>query len=454
MTRAKRGGGGLRFQPAGGARSATVPTGKRQVLGIDRLSNDGRGIGHEGGRTWFVAGALPGERVEARVLGARSQVVEARTLKVLEASPLRRTPPCSVADRCGGCTLQHLPHGDQLALKQQALAEQFQRLSGTQPQAWATPLVGPEFGYRRRARVAVRWDERQGRLEVGFRAEASQDIVTPDDCLVLVPELQRLLRGLPTLLGGLERPQVIGHVELFQGTATALLVRHTQALLPGDQARLRDFCAAGQVQLWWQGKGEPMADQADVPLGYQLADWALTLAYRPGDFVQVNAPINAAMVAQALDWLAPGADDRVLDLFCGLGNFSLPLARQAAAVTGIEGVAAMTSRAIQNARDNGIGNAHFLQVDLSNPLPTSVGAHSLALLDPPRDGALEVVRQLKGLGVRRLVYVSCNPSTLARDAGELVRQGYRMTRAGILDMFPQTAHVEAMVLFEAGGMPG
>ncbi|MDT3718032.1 23S rRNA (uracil(1939)-C(5))-methyltransferase RlmD [Pseudomonas oryzihabitans] len=454
MTRAKRGGGGLRFQPAGGARSATVPTGKRQVLGIDRLSNDGRGIGHEGGRTWFVAGALPGERIEARVLGARSQVVEARTLKVLEASPLRRMPPCSVADRCGGCTLQHLPHGDQLALKQQALAEQFQRLAGTQPQAWAAPLVGPEFGYRRRARVAVRWDERQGRLEVGFRAEASQDIVTPDDCLVLVPELQRLLRALPTLLGGLERPQVIGHVELFQGTATALLVRHTQALLPGDQARLRDFCAAGQVQLWWQGKGEPMADQADVPLGYQLADWALTLAYRPGDFVQVNAPINAAMIAQALDWLAPGADDRVLDLFCGLGNFSLPLARQAAAVTGIEGVAAMTSRAIQNARDNGIGNAHFLQVDLSNPLPTEVGAHSLALLDPPRDGALEVVRQLKGLEVRRLVYVSCNPSTLARDAGELVRQGYRMTRAGILDMFPQTAHVEAMVLFEAGGMPG
>ena len=160
------------------------------------------------------------------------------------------------------------------------------------------------------------------------------------------------------------------------------------------------------------------------------------------------------MVAQALDWLAPKADDRVLDLFSGLGNFALPLARQAAAVTGIEGVAAMTSRAIQNARDNGIGNAHFLQVDLSNPLPADLGSHSLALLDPPRDGALEVVRQLRGLGIGRLVYVSCNPATLARDAGELVRQGYRMTRAGILDMFPQTAHVEAMVLFEAGGMPG
>jgi len=454
MTRAKRGGGGLRFQPAGGARSVAVPTGKRQVLGIERLANDGRGIGYEGGRTWFVAGALPGERVEARVLGARSQVVEARTLKVLEASPLRRSAPCSVAERCGGCTLQHLPHAEQVTLKQQALAEQFQRQAGVQPLAWSAPLIGPEFGYRRRARIAVRWDERQGRLEVGFRAEASQDIVTPDDCLVLVPELQPLLRALPELLGGLERPQAIGHVELFQGTATALLVRHTQALLLGDQARLRAFCAERQVQLWWQGKGEPEPDQAAAVLGYALAPWGLTLGYRPGDFVQVNAAINDAMVAQALDWLAPTADDRVLDLFCGLGNFALPLARRAAAVTGIEGVAAMTSRAIQNARDNGIGNAHFLQVDLSNPLPAGLGAHSLALLDPPRDGALEVVRQLKGLGIGRLVYVSCNPATLARDAGELVRQGYRMTRAGIFDMFPQTAHVEAMVLFEAGGMPG
>jgi len=359
-----------------------------------------------------------------------------------------------VADRCGGCTLQQLPHADQLSLKQESLAEQFRRLAGVQPSSWAAPMVGPEFGYRRRARIAVRWDERLHRLEVGFRAEASQDIVTPDDCLVLVPELQPLLRALPELLGGLERPQAIGHVELFQGTATALLVRHTQALLPGDQERLRDFCVDRQVQLWWQGKGEPMPDRTDAVLGYALAAWGLTLGYQPGDFVQVNAAINEAMVAQALDWLAPTATDRVLDLFCGLGNFSLPLARRAQAVTGIEGVAAMTSRAIQNARDNGIGNAHFLQVDLSKPLPAELGAHSLALLDPPRDGALEVVRQLGRLGVRRLVYVSCNPSTLARDAGELVRQGYRMTRAGILDMFPQTAHVEAMVLFEAGGMPG
>lgn len=443
---------GLRFQPSGGARATQLPVGKKQRLSIERLSHDGRGIAHEGGRTWFVAGALAGEEVEARVLAARSQVVDARLERVLTPSALRRVEPCALAGRCGGCTLQHLPHGEQVALKQRTLAEQLHRIAALEPQEWAAPLVGPEFGYRRRARIAVRYSPKSGQLEVGFRAAASQAIVELDRCPVLVQALQTLLAALPAVLRGLRKPQAIGHAELFDGTASALLIRHVQALPEEDRQALRAFCAAHGAQLWWQGEGEPQADDPAQALGYRLAAYDLTLAWRPGDFVQVNAPVNDRMLAQALDWLAPRADERVLDLFCGLGNFALPLAQRAAEVVGVEGVAAMVERAAANAAANGLSNARFFRADLSEPLgqaPWARGGFAAVLLDPPRDGAAAVVGQLRGLGARRVLYVSCNPATLARDAALLAQQGYRLKRAGILDMFPQTAHVEAMALFEA-----
>lgn len=455
--------GGLRFQPSGGERKAQVPVGKKQKLLIERLANDGRGIAFVEGRSWFVAGALPGEEVEARVLGARSQVVEARTERVLRAVELRREPPCAHAGSCGGCTLQHLPHAEQLALKQRSLAEQLQRVAGVQPEHWAAPLTGPEFGYRRRARIAVRWDARAKRLEVGFRAAASQEIVAIADCPVLVQPLQSIMRALPELLRGLDKPQALGHVELFHGTQSALLLRHTAPLEEADLQRLRAFCAKHDAQLWLHGAGEPEADRSglDRPgletsgqaLGYRLDAFGLELHYRPGDFVQVNGAVNQAMVEQALDWLAPQTDERVLDLFCGLGNFALPLAQQVREVVAVEGVQAMVERARLNAVANGLGNLHFFQADLSNPLagaPWASEGFAAILLDPPRDGAFEVVKEIHRLGARRLVYVSCNPATLARDSAELVRQGFRLKRAGILDMFPQTAHVEAMALFEAG----
>ncbi|MGH8354925.1 MAG: 23S rRNA (uracil(1939)-C(5))-methyltransferase RlmD [Pseudomonas sp.] len=443
--------GGLRFQPSGGARAPQLPVGKKQRLTIERLASDGRGIAFVDGRTWFVSGALPGEELEARVLGARSQVVEARAERILSASPLRRHAPCVYAGRCGGCTLQHLPHAEQLALKQRLLAEQLMRLAELQPEEWAPPLVGPEFAYRRRARLAVRWDAKAKQLEVGFRAAASQAIVSIDDCLVLVQPLQSIVRALPQVLRGLEQPQAIGHVELFSGTASAVLVRHTAPLSAADLAGLQAFCAAQGAQLWLQGAGAPQPVEPTQRLGYRLEAWDLELDYRPGDFVQVNAPINEAMIAQALDWLAPQADERVLDLFCGLGNFALPLARRVREVVAVEGVQEMVERARGNALNNALGNVHFYQADLSNPLADAAWARQgfdAVLLDPPRDGALEAVRQIGALGARRLLYVSCNPATLARDAAELVRQGYRLKRAGILDMFPQTAHVEAMALFE------
>lgn len=441
----------LRFQPSGGSRAAQVPVGKKQRLAIERLAGDGRGIAFEGGRTWFVSGALAGEQVEARVLSARSQTVEARAERIIVASSERRTPPCIHADRCGGCNLQHMPHAEQLALKQRTLAEQLSRLGGVQPDEWAAPLVGPELGYRRRARIAVRWDTKAQQLQVGFRAEASQDIVAIDQCPVLVQPLQPIFSALPALLRSLEKPQAVGHVELFSGTAEALLLRHTAAFAEADLSRLRAFCSEHDAQLWLQGEGPPQPDDPSAELGFELQRWHLQLAYRPGDFVQVNGLVNAAMVAQALDWLGVQPGERVLDLFCGLGNFALPLARQAAEVVAVEGVTAMVQRAADNARHNGLDNVHFYRADLSKPLVNETwarGGFAAVLLDPPRDGALEAVRGMSELGARRLVYVSCNPTTLARDAAELLRQGYRLRRAGILDMFAQTAHVEAMALFE------
>ncbi len=453
MSRKKSNSSGLRFQPAGGDRTPQVPVGKKQRLDIERLAGDGRGIAFVEGRTWFVSGALAGEAVEARVLNARGKIVEARLERVLQASPERREAPCRHYARCGGCNLQHLPHEGQLALKQRLLAEQLQRVAGVQPDEWAAPLAGPEFGYRRRARIAVRWDAKARELQIGFRAEASQDIIAIDDCPVLVQPLQTILRHLPTVLRSLSRPQALGHVELFSGTAEAVLVRHVAPLADDDLARLQAFCEQAGAQLWLQGEGEPAPHDGAATLGFDLAPWGLELAWRPGDFVQVNAQVNTLMIQQALAWLAPEPDERVLDLFCGLGNFALPLARQAREVVAVEGVQAMVDRAAANAASNNVHNARFFQADLSQSLAGAEWAaegFSAVLLDPPRDGAYEVVQSIARLKARRLVYVSCNPATLARDAQVLVGQGYRLKRAGILDMFPQTAHVEAMALFEVG----
>jgi len=443
---------GLRFQPAGGRRAPQIPVGKKQRLSIQRLANDGRGIAFLDGRTWFVNGALAGEEIEARVLGSHGKVVEARTERIFSASDLRRPAACAHAGRCGGCSVQHLPHGEQLALKQRMLAEQLSKVAGVEPEAWAAPLSGPEFAYRRRARVAVRWDAKARQLEVGFRAAGSQDIVAIDDCPVLVQPLQPIMSRLPAMLRRLSKPQALGHVELFSGSSLAVLLRHMAPLSEADLGILKDFCDFHQAQLWLQGEGEPQPFDPSLALGYRLESWDLHLAYRPGDFVQVNAGVNEAMVAQALEWLAPQADERVLDLFCGLGNFALPLARQVREVVAVEGVATMVARAAENAASNNLHNTRFFQADLSQPLSAAEWADagfSAVLLDPPRDGAFEVVRQLATLGAKRLVYVSCNPATLARDTVELIKQGYRLKRAGILDMFPQTAHVEAMALFEA-----
>lgn len=438
----------LRFQPAGGERN-TLPVGKKQVLNIERLAHDGRGIAFVEGRTWFVSGALPGEQVQVQVLSARSKVVEAQVVALHSRSSQRIEPKCQWVGQCGGCTLQHITHAQQVELKHANLVEQFSR-EGVTPEEWAKPLLGPAFAYRRRARVSVRYDAKQKHVYVGFRGLASSTIVEVTDCSVLVDELQPLFAGLGTLLNGFKQPQALGHVELFSGRSTALLLRHIQALHPEDLQQLRSYCAEQGAQLWLQGVGEPQPAQAGQELSYPLSRFALDIAYQPGDFVQVNAIMNEAMIVQALEWLAPQADERILDLFCGLGNFALPLAMQAAEVVAVEGVAAMLRRASGNAEACRINNVRFYHSDLTRPLRENSWACSkfaAALLDPPREGAQAVVADIAKLKVSRIVYVSCNPATLARDAAVLTSRGYRLHKAGVLDMFAQTGHAEAMALF-------
>lgn len=439
---------GLRFQPAGGERAASVPVGKKQRLHIERLAHDGRGIAFIEKKTWFVSGALAGEEVEARVLAARANIVEARAEKILSPSADRQTPACQHASICGGCTLQHMPYAQQVALKEQQLKLQLGKLDTAID--WAKPLTGPELAYRRRARVAVRWHAPTKHLAVGFRAEASQDIVDVQECLVLSPLLQPMLKALPQALRALSKPQHIGHVELFEGLEPLLLVRATGALSAEDLAHLQAFCQVYGASFWLQTDAQPQP-VADAPLPrYRLAEPGLTVGVNPGDFVQVNAWVNQAMLEQALNWLAPKADERVLDLFCGAGNFALPLARLAKEVVAVEGVGGMVERGRANAAQNALENVCFHQADLTQPLkeaPWAQAGFDAVLLDPPRDGALEVTKHVAQLAAKRILYVSCNPATLARDAALLIEQGYQLARAGMLDMFPQTAHIEAMALF-------
>ncbi|SDS79816.1 23S rRNA m(5)U-1939 methyltransferase [Halopseudomonas xinjiangensis] len=433
---------------------APAAIGQRIELGLERLTHDGRGIGTWQGRTVFVEGGLPGEQVSARVVRARSKLIEARIDVVKQSAPERVTPRCRHADLCGGCNQQHIEHELQIRIKQQALAQQLQHFAGLEPERWMPPLLGPAYGYRQRTRLAMRWDARGQRLEVGYRQRASSDLVEVAECPILIPELEVLIKALPDVLRRLDAKQSLGHVELIGGTAPAMLVRHLGRLSSDDVAALTELAAAHGVSLWLQAgendRAEPVGD-ARVP-AYELPDQQLRFEFAPGDFTQVNAVINQAMVNQALEWLALQPGESVLDLYCGVGNFSLPLARSGAFVAGIEGSDEMVLQAQRNAGLNALARTHFSKADLSKRLADDVPAqqYHAALLDPPRDGAETLMDTLADRGVERILYVSCNPATLARDAGILAGRGYRLVQAGIMDMFPQTAHVEAMALFVSG----
>ena len=446
-----QGKGGLRFQPAGGARQAKIPVGKKQTLRIERLAHDGRGIAFEQGRTWFVAGALPEEQVRAEVLAVRSKVVEARADQVLAASPQRQAAFCPHYGVCGGCTLQHLSSEQQLIFKQQAVQELLAK-EGLQHLPWQPAITGAAQGYRRRARIALYFSRKTRQLQVGFRALGSTQIIAIDNCSILEPALQQLYQALLPILQQLKQPEVLGHLELFSGDQLAFFLRLVKPLATADQQQLEQFAKQQRVQFWWQLEAEPVlaAESGFSPdLSFAVEPGNLHLQWRPGDFIQVNAEVNQQMIQQALEWLELTPNSKVLDLFCGLGNFSLPLAQQAKQVLGIEGAAAMVARAADNAARNGLTNVEFIQADLTQPL--SVQLHRAdfdrILLDPPREGAYELVHSLAEFKAANIVYVSCNPATLARDAAVLVQHGYTLHKISVMNMFPQTGHIETMVSF-------
>lgn len=423
---------------------------------VESLSHDGRGIAHIDGKVVFVEGGLPGEQVEIRFLRRYRRYDDAEVAAVITPSPERRIPACKHFGVCGGCSLQHLPPELQLSSKQHTLSEQLKRIGKVESPAWLAPLTGPVWGYRRRARLGVREIASKGGVLVGFRERRRSHLTNLDDCPVLDPVVSSWLPALHDLVTNLSCSDRIPQIEIAVGdNARALVLRHLVPFTADDQNKLRAFGQEHDAQIHLQSDGPESVTilwpERAEPLHYDLAD-GTRIRFQPSDFIQVNADINNKMIEQALRLLDPQPTDAVLDLFCGLGNFTLPLARKAARVLGIEGEEALVAGARANAEANGLHNTEFRTADLyraQDTPPWHGFAFDKLLLDPPRNGALDVIRQLREPLPRKIVYVSCYPATLARDANHLGNVlGYRLTTVGVMDMFPHTNHVESMALFE------
>lgn len=426
---------------------------------VSALNHEGEGI-VRAGKTAFVAGALPGETISFRRRRHHRQHDEAELLEVLEAAPERITPRCAQFGVCGGCALQHLDGAAQLVLKEQELRETLARVGHVVPAEWLAPLAGPFWGYRRRARLGARYVRKKGRSLVGFRERLSTYITDTGQCHVLVPPADALLQPLGALISTLEIRERVPQIELAVGDEVlALVLRVLDPPTEADIAHLVAFERVHGVRFYLQSGGpatiRPLIEPAPL-LHYRLPEFDVELQFEPGDFIQVNGALNRLLVARAVELLAAGPDARVLDLYCGLGNFTLPLARGAGSVVGVEGDATLIDRARANATRNGIGNATFHVANLAvAPEAQSSwlrGGCTHVLLDPPRAGALELLPAIAALRPQRIVYVSCHPGTLARDLGVLVNEHrFRLVAAGVADMFPQTAHVESIAVLEAGG---
>ncbi|MBS8239443.1 23S rRNA (uracil(1939)-C(5))-methyltransferase RlmD [Marinobacter lipolyticus] len=425
---------------------------------VESLSHDGRGIARQEGKIQFVDGALPGETVMAKVVGSRSKFDELRTVEVLESAPEREVPPCDYADLCGGCSLQHMAADAQIRFKEDTLREHFAHFGGIEPEEWVAPMRSEStLGYRRKARMGVRYVQARESVLVGFREKRNSFLTDIDRCVVMDPRIGERITPLRELLHSLDAFNRIPQVEIACGDDAAVMVfRNMDALSDRDRAALIAFGQAHDLHIYLQPKGPDTVhriwpEQGEERLSYRLEEFDLTMKFHPMDFTQVNAGINSTMVHRAVEWLDIQPQERVLDLFCGLGNFTLPLARRAAQVVGVEGDEAMVVRGRENAELNGLGNVAFYGADLQADFtaqPWAGEGFDKILIDPPRSGAQEVCEYLTAFGARRIVYVSCNPATLARDAGVMVRNGYRLVRAGVMDMFPHTTHVESIAMFE------
>ncbi|MDC0662637.1 23S rRNA (uracil(1939)-C(5))-methyltransferase RlmD [Marinobacter sp. SS21] len=437
-------------------RRKSLPTEPIQCV-IEKLSHDGRGIAHLDGKIQFVDGALPGETVMAKYVSSRSKFDELRAEQVVAAVPERAVPPCEFADLCGGCSLQHMGSDAQIQFKEDTLREHFAHFGGIEPEEWVAPMRSQDLGYRRKARLGVRYVHKRESVLVGFREKRNSFLTDIDRCVVMDPRIGERITPLRELLHTLAGYQRIPQVEVACGDdVVALVVRHMDPLSEDDLAKLIAFGQAHDLHIYLQPKGPDTVhrvwpEDGEERLSYRLEEFDLSLKFHPMDFTQVNAGINQQMVHRAVEWLDVQPEERVLDLFCGLGNFTLPLARRAGRVVGVEGDDAMVVRGRENAKLNGLDNVAFHGANLHGDFTTEPWAQEgfdKILIDPPRSGAEEVCEYLTAFGANRIVYVSCNPATLARDAGVMVRNGYRLVRAGVMDMFPHTTHVESIALFE------
>jgi 23S rRNA (uracil1939-C5)-methyltransferase len=450
-------------------------------LEVESLDLEGQGVAHRPpaepqagqaspnlGKVVFIEGALPGERVQVSIARRKNQWEAGQVSAISRESAQRVRPACAHfglhAGACGGCKMQHLHLAAQVAVKQRALEDGLWHLGKVRPEQMLPPIHGPAWGYRDRARLSVRHVERKGTVLVGFHERKSRYVADMRECPVLPAKVSALLVPLRELIGGLHARDRLPQIELAAGEGTtALVLRHLEPLDGHDLERIAAFGRANGVQWWLQPAGPDTVhplDPADAELRYRLPEFGITMPFRPTDFTQVNPHVNRVLVERAVRMLDPQPGEDVIDWFCGLGNFTLPLATRAARVLGIEGSAALVARARDNAIANGLGGRADFQVrnlfELSAPDLRSLPTAARWLIDPPREGAFALARAAADLvaagdwtAPHRIVYVSCNPATLARDAGLLVHQaGYRCTLAGVVNMFPHTAHVESMAVFE------
>lgn len=428
---------------------------------IEKFSHDGRGIARIDGKTTFIQGALPGEQVSFQYLSKKKDFDEGKVVSILSPSSSRAEPRCSHYSLCGGCSLQHLDEQTQILEKQALLLDLLQRTGHCQPESILAPLKSDSWNYRNKARLSARYVIKKQAALVGFREKNNPRYITEiSECPILNKRVDAQIGSLRTLIESFDDPSIIAQVEVAAGDEdVALIFRNLNPLSLTDEQILREYGKKTNFRLFLQPGGANSVtlfypDNATEFLTYALPKENISFQFHPTDFTQVNAGLNQLMVALALELMDLKADDVVLDLFCGLGNFSLPLAKHCAKVIGVEGSNTMVARATMNAQANAISNAEFFCADLEQPEALAAITNqqfTKLLIDPPRCGAFEIVKKIESLNPQRIVYVSCNPATLARDADILVNQKkYSLKAAGVMDMFPHTAHVESIALFERG----
>ncbi len=436
------------------SRRKPLPEGLFEAV-IDSLTSDARGVAHIDGKATFIDGALPGETVQFSYTKCKSKYDEGKTEAVLIASEDRVEPKCPHALLCGGCSLQHLKSEAQIRMKQETLLTNLKQMGQVEPEEILSPLTASFWGYRRKARLGVRDVPAKGRVLVGFREARNRYLAELESCAVLHPSVGAHFMDLSELIGSLHARKEIAQIEVaVSDDTTALVFRHMVELDQHDREQLIAYGQKYQQAIYLQSGGvetiTPLWPESPQ-LQYRLDDYDVAIDFLPSDFTQVNAEINQKMVALAIAYLEIEPDDHVLDLFCGLGNFTSAIARSAKHVTGVEGDDGLVERARQNAEKNRLDNAQFFSANLFEDITAQSWIHQKydrLLLDPPRSGAQEVVENIDRIDPKRIVYVSCHPATLARDAGILATKGYRCLSAGVMDMFPHTMHVESIAVFE------